>query len=145
MELEKETETGLIEFNPFMPGDNKRLKLQGCLSVYSILLPPGMKRLKTTYICRFYCLYRWLQTVILYRVPGNILISLFSSNATAGIFLQTLLYHSLHWLHCAFSNLLSVGGRYSTRHREYNSLSHLPTSPVIFFVMTFFLWIATMR
>ena len=75
---EKKTETGLIEFNPFMPGGNKRLKLQGCSSVYRILLPSDMKGLKTTYICRFYCLYQRLQTVILYRVPGNVLIPLFS-------------------------------------------------------------------
>ena len=94
-----------------------------------LLIPPGMKRLKTTCICRFYCLYQRQQTVQFHFF-------LKFSNATAGIFSQTLWYHSLLWLHCAIFYLSSVGGTYGTRHRKYNSIfevavSHISTSPVI--------------
>ena len=125
----KERETGRIEFNPFMPRGGKRWKLQVFSSVYDLLLPPGIKGSKTTCICHFYCLHWWLQTVQ-YRF------FLKFSNTTAGIFSQTLWYHSSHWLHCAISYFSSVGGTYGTRHRQYSSIfevaeSYLATSPVI--------------
>ena len=96
---------------------------------YDLLLPTCMKGLKTTCSCRFYCLYRWLQTVQYHFFRKF-------SNATAGIYSQTLRNHSLHWLHCAISYLSSVSGAYGTTHRQYNStfevaVSHLTTSPVI--------------
>ena len=55
----------------------------------------GHERVKDNIFCRFYCLYRWLQTVQYHFFRKF-------SNATAGIILQTLWNHSLHWLHCAF-------------------------------------------
>ena len=89
----------------------------------------GHERVKDNIFCRFYCLYRWLQTVQYHFFRKF-------SNATPGIFPQTLRNHSLHWLLCAISYLSSVGGGYGTWHRQYNSasevaVSHLTTSPVI--------------
>ena len=92
------------------------------------------------------------------------------SNPTAGILSQTLWFHSLHWLHCAILHLSSVGCTYGSWHRQYDStfevaVSLLTTSSVIvvngvsfpifrdstscsiilFFIITFFFWIATIR
>ena len=81
----------------------------------------------------------YLSFLLFISVTANSTIPFFFrmfSNATAGIFSQTLWNHSLHWLHCVISYLLSFGRAYGTWHRQYNStfevaVSHLTTSPVI--------------
>ena len=80
----------------------------------------------------------YLPFLLFISVTANSTIPFFCkfSNATAGIYSQTLWNHSLHWLHCVISYLLSFGRAYGTWHRQYNStfevaVSHLTTSPVI--------------
>ena len=97
--------------------------------MYDLLLLLGMKGLKTT------CILSFLLFVSVTAI-STIANFLKFSNRTAGIYLQTLWYYSLHWLHCAISYLSSVAGTYDMGRRHYNSMfeiaiAHVTTSPVI--------------
>ena len=144
-----------------MPSGNKRYKLQVCSSVYELLLPPGIKGLKTTLLS--FLLFISVTDCKQY----NTTFSLVYKRGSRYLFKDSMVPFFALVALCLWY-FLSVGGTRGTRDRQHSStieiaVLHLKTFPVVvgngvtflifrhstmcglilFFIIAFFLWIDT--